>query len=235
MRPLEVGLAASLGLLACSCGETGVYYDVKFAPGFSEGPTTVSVIGVFQEGRMSSEMWNEVDAKLAPVLGQKSCPVIWGDDLRRSNPDIFEQIDRATQSEGITEDMLDRFSDASEGDAVMVVSLHVRTTPVVAPTNQGSLGPTNPYGGSATGPMPGSQGRRTPPPRPTSIRPDRWQGQEIRLAATLFSAKRHAAMGRVVLTYLGTNLDDAMKRFVAKVGETLPGSVCKGWNADRVR
>ena len=84
-------------------------------------------------------------------------------------------------------------------------------------------GARSPYGG--TGPMPGSRGRGQPPPRPGAIRPDRWQGQEIRLAATLFSAKRHAAMGRIVLTYLATNRDEATKRFVKKVNETLPGSV----------
>lgn len=235
MRSRDVCLAASLAALTCSCGEAGVYYDVKFAPGFAPGPTTVSVLGVYQDGRMSNETWNELDARLAPVLGQPSCEAIWGEDFRRSNPDLFEQIDRTSQAEGVTEDMLDRFSEAALGDAIMVISLHVRR--VAESGAQGDAtgaGSRNPY--SATGPLPGSRGARGgPPPRPGAIRPDRWQGQEIRLAATLFSAKSHQPMGRIVLTYLGTNIDDATRRFVKKIGESLPGSMCKGWKVDRVR
>lgn len=240
MRSRDVCLAASLAALTCSCGEAGVYYDVKFAPGFAPGPTTVSVLGVYQDGRMSNETWNELDARLAPVLGQPSCEAIWGEDFRRSNPDLFEQIDRTSQAEGVTEDMLDRFSEAALGDAIMVISLHVRRAPEVPPTSPGvpGVGLTGTNGSnSQTGPMPGSRGPRpgTPPPRPGAIRPDRWQGQEIRLAATLFSAKSHQPMGRIILTYLGTNIDDASRRFAKKVGESLPGSMCKGWKVDRVK
>ncbi len=240
MRSRDAVLVASFAALTSACGEAGIYYDVKFAPGFSEGPTTVSVLGVYQDGRMSNEMWNELDARLAPVLGQPSCEAAWGDDLRRANPDVFEQIDRTSQAEGVTEDMLDRFSDAAAGDAILVISMHVRRSLEVAPVSAAAspAGVGNPYGPTgATGAMPGSrQGSRNgPPPRPGAIRPDRWQGQEIRLAATLFSAKRHQPMGRIILTYLGTNIDDATRRFVKKIGETLPGSVCKGWKVDQVK
>lgn len=232
MRSRDAVLVASFAALTSACGEAGIYYDVKFAPGFSEGPTTVSVLGVYQDGRMSNEMWNELDARLAPVLGQPSCEAAWGDELRRANPDVFEQIDRTSQAEGVTEDMLDRFSDAAAGDAILVISMHVRRASEVAPVSAAAP----PVGVGATGPMPGSRGGRGgPPPRPGAIRPDRWQGQEIRLAATLFSAKRHQPMGRIILTYLGTNIDDATRRFVKKIGETLPGSVCKGWKVDQVK
>lgn len=238
MRSREVVLAASIAGLTCACGEAGVYYDVKFAPGYAPGPTTVSVLGVFQDGRMSNEMWNEVDARLAPVLGQPSCEAIWGEAFRRAQPDLFDQLDRTSQADGVTEEMLDRFSEAAQGEAIMVISLHIRRTAAQGATSgvdpmAGSQ--RNPY--SATGPMPGQRRGQQgmTPVRPGAIRPDRWQGQEIRLAATLYSAKQHAPMGRIILNYLGTNVDDATRRFVRKIGETLPGSVCKGWKMDAVK
>lgn len=238
MRSREVVVAAFVAGLASGCGEAGVYYDVKFAPGYGPGPTTVSVLGVFQDGRMSNEMWNEVDARLAPTLGEPTCDALWGEAFRRAQPDLFEQLDRASQADGVTEEMLDRFSEAAVGDAILLISLHIRRAG--APGSKQGYDPMsgnarNPY--SATGPMPGQRRGQQglAPVRPGAIRPDRWQGQEIRLAATLYSAKQHAPMGRIILNYLGTNIDDATRRFVSKLGETLPGSVCKGWKMEAVK
>jgi hypothetical protein len=236
MRILHRSFALAAALATCSCGEAGVFYDVKYSPGFSSGPVTVSVLGVYQDGRMSNELRDEVDARLAPVLGQPTCEVGWGDKLRTAEPDFFEEMDRATQADGITEETLDRFSGWAEGDAILVVSLNVRrgSTQPMPQTGTGTM--NSGLGGSnfnrGTGPLPGSRGRGGAPPTPGAIRPGTWQGQQIRIAGIFFSAKTHGPMGRIVLNYLGTNIDDALRRFVRKINEELPGSVCKGWKIE---
>ena len=133
-----------------------MFYDVKYSPGFSAGPTTVSVLGVYQDGRMSNELRDEALARLSPVLGKPTCEIVWGDKLRAAEPDFFEEIDRSTQADGLTEETLDRFSGWAEGDTILVLSLNIR---------RGGASPAPPSaeaGGSGfnrgTGPLPGSRG-----------------------------------------------------------------------------
>lgn len=232
--PALLGLSV-LSLCATACGEAGVYWDVKYSPGYSPAPTTVSVVGVYQDGRLSNELRDEVDRGLGPAFGQATCEIAWGDKLRAAEPDFYEEIDRTTQSDGITEDTLDKFSQWAEGDVLLMVSLNIRR----AGTQQGnsSIGgmTAGGLGGSSfnrpggTGPMPGSRGRTGAPPPPSANRPGTWQGQQIRVSGILFSAKNHSSMGRITLNYLGSNIDEALRRFAKKVGEELRGSVCKGW------
>lgn len=234
MHILRSCLGLALAVATCSCGEAGVFYDVKYSPGFAAGPTSVSLLGVYQDGRMSNELRDEVVLKLAPVLGKNTCAVAWGETLRAAEPDFFEEVDRSTQADGVTEETLDRFSGWAEGDAILVVSVNVYRGGAAGAPPTGST--TSGMGGSnfnqGTGPLPGSRGRAAPPPPPGAIRPGTWQGQQIRIAAILFSAKTHAPMGRIILNYLGTNIDDALRRFARKIGEELPGSVCKGWKIE---
>ncbi len=230
MHKIQAFLGLSLALATCSCGEAGVYYDIKYSPGFSSGPTTVSVLGVYQDGRMSNELRDEALARLAPVLGKPTCAIAWGEELRAAEPDFFDEVDRSTQSDGITEETLDRFSRWAEGDAILVLSLSFRR-------GGHSAAPPNPEAGGSgfnrgTGPMPGSRGRSAAAPPAGAGRPAMYPGQQIRIAGILFSAKSHAPMGRIILNYLGTNIDDALRRFAKKLGEELPGSVCKGWKLE---
>ena len=227
-------LGLALALTTTACGEAGVYWDVKFSPGYAPGPTTVSVLGVYQDGRMSNELRDEVLRGLAPELGQPTCEIAWDDRLRAAEPDLYEEVDRTTQSDGITEDVLDKFTEWSEGDAILVVSLNIRRANQDQRGN-GSIGTMTQggLGGSSFnrpgGPMPGSRGRTGAPLPPGAVRPNTWQGQQIRVSGILFSAKTHAPMGRIILNYLGTNIEDALRRFSKKFGEEMRGSVCKGW------
>jgi hypothetical protein len=227
MRAPPAFLGLVIAAATVSCNEAGVQYEAKFAPGFQAGPTTVSVFGVYQEGRMSTESWHEIDARLAPVLGKPSCDVLYGALLRSHDPELLDQVDRSSQQEGITEDLLDRFSSAAEGDAILVVSLRIKgasgspTSAANTPDATGLMG---------RGGMPGSRYRGAPP-APIRLNAS-YRDAEIRLAATLFSAKKHTSMARLTFVYQSTNLEEAIQKFAAKIGEALPGSVCKGWKLD---
>jgi hypothetical protein len=181
------------------------------------------MFGVYQDGRMSTETWHELDARLAPVLGKPTCEALYGEMLRSHDPELLEAVDRSSQSEGITEDLLDRFSSAAEGDAILVVSLRIRGASGAQPSTAGNPDATGLMGRGA---MPGQRMRGAPPPIRLNTG---YRDAEIRLAATLFSAKKHTSMARLTFVYNSTNLEEAIQKFVAKVGEALPGSVCKGW------
>jgi hypothetical protein len=222
-RPfLGLLLAASAAL---SCADGSARFEAKYAPGFAEGPQSISLFGVYQDGRMSPDAWTEIGSKLSPVLGQKLCEVAYGNKLREADPQLFFDLDKATQSEGITEDLLDKFVPAAQGETIGVVSLHIR-----GPSGQRI--DTYDATGITTRNVP-AQGTRirqsmAPPPVASGV----WQLGEIRLIATLFSRRTHTTAARITMIYAGSNLAEAIQKFVAKIGDSWSGSTCRGWTWD---
>src|SRR5689334_9806409 len=108
MRVCLPGILLALGV--ASCGAEDAQFDVKSAPGFARGQTTVSVFGVFHDGRMSPESWLELGPSISAMLGQKSCDTAYGEGLQKGNPEMFTAADEDTRANGITEDLLQKFA-----------------------------------------------------------------------------------------------------------------------------
>ncbi len=212
--------ALALSLATASCAEGSANFQARYEPEFRAGPTTISVFGAFHEGRMSHESWEKIGPRLSPALGRKICEVGYGDRLSSERPDLSAAVDESVRDEGITEELLERLSSSAEGEMILVVTLSgnpLRTRDLEGPS---------PQGGGFPPPGAGAQLRNGAPPRAPR------QGvnlNQIGISGTLFSVRRHRSVARLSMAYTGTNLDDAIGRFVSRIATIIPGSSCKGW------
>jgi hypothetical protein len=54
----------------------------------------------------------------------------------------------------------------------------------------------------------------------------------VDISASLYSVRERRSVALVALRYSGASLDDALTKFGAKLGHTLPQMQCVGWNWD---
>jgi hypothetical protein len=212
--------ALVLSLATASCAEGSADFHAKYEPDFAPAPTTVSVFGAFHEGRMSREAWDKLGPRVSTMLGQKTCEVGYGERLSAERPELFAAVDESVRDEGITEELLARLATSAEGDAILVITLSgqtFRTRDIdERALRNGSLGA-------------GANGNRMRNAPPRSSPRVGAEVHEIGISGTLFSVRRHRSMARLSMTYTGTNLEDAIGKFVIRMGPLVPGSSCKGW------
>jgi hypothetical protein len=199
---------------------------VKVAEGFTPGPTNVSVLGVFRDGRMSVDAWGPIAIPLSAAIGGLNmCEPAFSARLQRENEPLFASIDEEAKSDGITEDLLIKLAPSAQGDQILAITMH------------GSLGgSTDKASGlstpQATAPqtrgMGGMRGNRGMQQREPTVRGP--APKALELSATLFSARLHQPMARVTLVYTGTSVDEAIRQFTAEIAKLVPGSACKGWS-----
>ena len=213
------GPGAAMLLATASCAEGSADFHARYERDFTPAPTTVSVFGVFHEGRMSHEAWGQVGPKLSATLGQKACETGYGDSLSAAKPELYAAIDESVRDEGITEDLLERVATSAEGEMILVVSLNAHTTVLRGIED----GPT------PNGMMPGGGNRARGVRGPSAPRGRGAALDEIGISGTLFSVRRQRSVARLSMTYTGSNLDDAIGRFVSRIGTMVPGSRCLGW------
>ena len=79
-------------------------------------------------------------------------------------------------------------------------------------------------GGSCRGGMGGGRPPPASPPRPKA-EPGSWE-----LTAFLYSVRFHQLTGQVDVTQTGQDIDGALKTFVAKLANEIPGVPCRGWD-----
>jgi len=210
-----------MALATASCAEGSADFHARYEPGFAAGPTTISVFGVFHEGRMSPEAWTKIGPRLSPSLGQKSCEAAYGFKLANADPALYEAVNASVEDEGITEAMLERFAAKAEGEMILVVSLYGQTT-IGRGIDDGSGTRT-----AAGIPQPG--GRRPRTGMPTGIPGRGAVMNEIGISGTLFSVRRHRSVARLNMVYSGANLEDAIGKFVVRMSAVVPGSRCLAW------
>lgn len=212
--------ALVLFLATASCAEGSADFHAKYEPDFAPAPATVSVFGAFHEGRMSREAWDKIGPPLSTMLGQKACEVGYGERLSVERPELYAAVDESVRDEGITEELLARLAPSAEGDLILVVTLSGQTFRT-RDIDERAL-----RNGSIAGRASGSQLRNGPPRSGTGRGAE---VHEIGISGTLFSARRHRSIARLSMVYTGSNLEDAIGKFVARIATLVPGSSCKGW------
>jgi hypothetical protein len=216
-RPLHrLGIALGLASVLGGCG--GAQFEVKRDPDFDEARSTVSVVGVFQAGRMNAESWNELRGPVSTVLGR--CDAAYGDDLHNANPELFTTLEESTRANGITEELLAQLAPSAAGDLLLVLSVRGRVaaatvTAADAPPSAPASTPSK-RGGGPQGQHARVRGR------PAEI-------NEFGMAATIFSVKRRRSVLRLNMSYTGNDVNEAVGAFLEKLGTVLPGSQCRGW------
>lgn len=221
---MDCWAGAALSLATASCAEGSANFHARYDPGFTPGPTTVSVFGIFHEGRMSHEAWEKIGPRLSAALGQKACETGYGDRLSASLPALSTTVDDSVRDEGVTEELLQRLATSAEGEMILVVTLNAHTT-ISRGVEAGS---------ARNASMPGSGGR-TPGVRGPTAPTGRGAGlSEIGISGTLFSVRLHRSVARLSLAYGGSDLDAAIGKFVSRVSTMVPGSRCAGWRWESV-
>ena len=214
-----VVLASVLGFVGLGCvGDEG--FNARFAPDFRPSQATISVFGVFRDGRMSPDAWDDISPRLSAALGQKACPAGYGDNLREADPELFAKVDDYARENGMTDELLAHFETAAEGDLIMVLQMYGHAKSKTEPKGEGD--PAKPVPKQARG-----GGMRNPGNSPSIPKRVEWSGLE--LGATLFSVHDHHGVAEMSMKYSGTSLDEAVVKFGEKLHAAIPGATCRGW------
>lgn len=204
-------------LLAVGCRHDAVY-ATTFAPDFSPPHHVVSVLGVYKDGRMSSEAWGAIAERVSRSLGAAKCEAAYTESGTSPNQALWSAVEEYTLANGPTDDLLAKIAPAARGDLVLVVvvagklpmteQIHVQDEN----QNRRSVGLIR-----NSGPM------FRPPSLPPAV-------DRLDLSASLFSVPKAASVARVTLAYSGESVDEAIAGFTAKLASALPGATCAGWN-----
>jgi hypothetical protein len=215
-------------LLALWAGCTdSASFTTRYASDFAHAPHTVSVLGVYKDGRMNPDVWQQIGPGLSAPFGGACGPAY--DALITTSPNVSAAIDDYARANGIGDDLIDQLAPAATGDLIMVVTVSGR----VAAKNAGLPDSSSVAGGPPT--SMGSKYRGSNMSTPASGAGMRRQralpdGAQFEMSASLFSVSQHKSVGMVAMEYSGPSVDDAVARLAAKLQNELPGAKCAGWN-----
>jgi hypothetical protein len=208
-------------------------FSSRFATDFVHGRHTVSVLGVFKDGQMSSDAWESIGTRLSAPFGA-TCQTGYG-QLITSNPPLSAAIEDYVRANGPGDELLEQLAPAASGDLVVVFTVagHVGPKPTNTPDTSNVSGgaasgagagsaPMGASGGKYRGMRPGSGGNVRGLGRPTNA--------AFEVSASFYSVSEKKAVGFVAMQYDGTSLDEAFQRMSAKVAAAVPGSACAGWD-----
>ena len=218
-------------LLAAGCRSEAVY-ATTFAPDFSPPHHVVSVLGVYKDGKMSSEAWDAIAARVSRSLGAASCEAAYTESAMSPNHALWSAVDEYTLANGPTDDLLAKLAPAARGDLILVVIVAGKLpTPEkikIQDENQNRQAQRNmaPQGGGLGG---GSGLSRNSGPMFRAHAPPA-AVDRLDLSASLFSVHKAASVALVALEYSGESVDEALAGFTAKLASALPGATCTGWN-----
>ncbi len=209
-----------VALLGCDDG--GGELTAKFAASFAPGPHTVSVLGVYQDGRMSLGSWDDLAPYLVPALRSDHCPVGY-DALATSGAPLAEAIDKFAREDGPTDELLTRLAPAAEGDLMLVLTFAGKLPTKPRDSAAASAAAAAPSGGG--GRRRGGRRSRGAPSAEAAADPNR-----LDISASLFSVRRRRSVALIQMRYSGASIEDAMSKFTAKLKESVPDMSCVGWN-----
>ncbi|HSO40995.1 MAG TPA: hypothetical protein VLT33_51070, partial [Labilithrix sp.] len=216
---------------AASCAADGPRFSVNYAPGFVKESAKVSVFGVFRDGRMNPEAWEDLGPSFAAALHKGACEIAVSNALRTSSAAVFAAIDGAARSEGITDELLEKLAPAAKGDSILVIVITGRPPKKAADVGTTTTTAAQMGRGGGGGMQGGQQGlpRGSATAVPPHLRAD--QGS-LEISASLYSKKQRQSVAMVAMTYRGASEADAVARFAETLAAALPGATCEGWDAD---
>jgi hypothetical protein len=218
--------------LLCACSGDA-QLSSRFASGFPHAQHTLAVLGVYKDGRMSSEAWEAVGPRLSLPFGA-TCDTGYA-QLESKNQLLSGAIDDYTRANGVGDDLLEQLAPAAQGDLILVVTVagHVGSKGTNLPDTSTMATGTPGIGsskyrtgssiGSPMGPAPRSSGGMRRPLDTSSA---------FEMSASLYSVAEKKSVGVVTLEYDGKSVEDAVARLAQRLGQELPGSRCGGWNWD---
>lgn len=221
-----VAFAAAAMLVACNSGDTrDARFTTRFASDFAPTRRTVSVLGVYEDGRMSPEGWRALGPRVVDALHVDGCDVGYN-ALAIANGPLAAAIDDYARADGPTDDLLAQLSPAAKGDLVLLLTLSGKVPHRGTEAGAPRTAPTQQPGGSRGHGMRGGA-RMRGASNPESVDLD-----VLDLSASLYSVAQARSVALVAMQYSGSSLDEAISQFAAKLGQAVPGLLCVGWNWD---
>jgi hypothetical protein len=214
---------AAIGLIACADDGFAVRRAAEFPRG---GTTNMSVLGIFKDGRMNAESWDELGAGLSAPFSERRCEVAYSNKLVTTLPALSTAVDDYARANGVTDDLLDQLAPMAKGDTILFIT--IAGHPPQAVDNAGvrpSSSPTPMRGGSRR------RGGGLPSPSDRSARSST-DRSVFEVSATLFSRQLHHSVAIIDMTYSGSSVEDALRKFAVKLGSEMPRSTCTGWDWD---
>lgn len=190
---------------------------------------------------MSSEAWGDLGPRVSPALGGRSCEAAYGGTALSSSQELSSSIADFVRDNGPADGLLAQLAPAAQGDLIVVFIVagrlpkpdKVNVQDETSPPPVGARGMGGGMGGGgmggATGGMGGGRGSRTSLGRGGAQRPARDESV-LQLSASLFSVAQKQSVGIVDMEYSGESVDEAVSKFVEKLGQSLPSTSCGGWN-----
>ena len=220
----RVFLCAASAAVMLSAGCWADKPTVSYAPGFVKENPKISIFGVFRDGRMDPEIWENLGPSFATALHREACGIAVGGAMRVSNAQLFGAIDGVARADGITDELLEKFAPAAQGDAILVIVMAGRLPKKAA---DGAVGTT----ALTAAQMRGSGGGRPRPPG--KLGPQAHVDRNfLELSASLYSKKMRQSVAMVAMTYTGASEAEAFRQFTEKLAAAFPGATCEGWLAD---
>jgi hypothetical protein len=218
---------AGVFLAVGSCADPNAQFSTRVAADFAPGKHVVSVFGVFKDGRMSPDTWDDVGRGLSTAFSSDSCPTEYRDELLATNASLSSAIDDYVRANGIGDELLDAIAPAATGDVVVVFSIAGSVSNAQSQIDPDALhvaGPSTMMGGGRAR----SGGRASM--NPTARRSLSDDATGLDLSASVFSVPLHRSVAMVQMRYFGKSMGEATRQFAAKLGSTLPGARCGAWD-----
>jgi hypothetical protein len=226
MRPRQI-VSIALVVAAASCGSEEAQFTTRFASDFPQtSHAKLSVFGVFRDGRMNSEAWDEFGPKLTAALRASPCEVAYSNELISSDGPLSTAVDDYARANGVTDDLLAAFAPKAEGDSILLITLAGHP-----PRPLGDAGAPS-RNAPQQQPMRGGSRRGLGGSSPTMDPRAGTDRSEFDIAASVYAITAGHSVALVSMSYSGRSVDEAVTKFAQKLGETLPGAACVGWKAD---
>lgn len=226
---LTIALAGVL-LAASSCTEDEAQFSVKHAPGYNSSGAAISVLGIFKDGRMSPESWDQLGVRFsAPFNAGGACQGGYSNAFVNGNPTLSAALDDYARANGITDELLAELAPAARGDAILVITVAGHPPRKLTPDG-GAAAPTAATAPPTGGGMRGGRSRGGG----SLVRNVGEQSDKnvFEVEASLYSVKEQKSVAVVSMRYTGPSAEDGLKKFVERLGATVPGASCGGWSWD---
>jgi hypothetical protein len=232
---LRLRFLSVLALLLCACS-SDAQLSSRFASDFTHAAHTVAVFGVYKDGRMSSDAWEQVGPGLSQPFGA-TCEQAYA-QLEARNQPLSGAIDDYARANGVGDELLEQIAPAAQGDLILLITVtgHVGTKgpnlPDTSTLGSGTpgVGSSKYRTGSAIGSPVGPSGRSS-----GAMRRPLDTSSAFEMSASLYSVSDKKSVGIVTLEYDGKSVDEAIARLAERLGKELPGSKCGGWSWDTAK
>jgi hypothetical protein len=250
LRRVALNLLVACAFAACATPSEGQpEVNVVPAPDATK-PESVSVFGIFRNGRMSPEAWEDLGKVLSTPFSEGVCKAAYDLVFIDANPELADAIDDYTKENGVSDELLEKFAPLAKGDTILLIAIDGQLPkPVAASADKPAQPAQNPSssgqgnsggsgagqgsgrgmgrggGGMGRGGM-GGRGSQSAPAQHAKSDKGSWE-----LTAYFYSVRLRQSTRQVGLTQQGQDIDSDLKLFAAKLGSEIPGVPCHGWES----